>query len=773
MSLVVKAKNYLQANLPAIFTSLVIGLFLLPSIFRFQSLYWGTPALQFIPWRIFAFEEISQGRIPFFNPYNGMNAPFLANYQSAFFYPPGWLLFVFGIFGGNSMIAWGFGVLNYLHMVWAAFGMMLLARELGISKFGQTVSAVAFACSQLFLSRQGFISMIWTAAWFPWLILLIEKQRLPYSSKNSRGLVLCVGFMLLAGHAQWSAYQLLFGAIWWVWRCFTDQARRTVIINQSLNLVRDIALGIGLASIQLIPTAELLINSQRASSVDYELAMTYSFWPWRLLTLFLPNLFGNPGTGNYWGYGAYWEDAYYFGVLPAILLFLSLRAFFRRWENDGETKQLALFLWGSAVVSTILAMGKNTPIFPFLYRHIPGFDMFQAPARLMLLAVFSFSLLAGLGWRYWNKPEGGHLYWTRLGTAGSAAIAVTSLVIHRMGIIERESISLAFFVLGIFLFLYGVLSLTIGMEGVKKKIWILIVFLFVPVDLYVANIGIIPWIDAHFFRIDQSKPMTAEKNSDPFVYFPEQDLYNIKFNKFLKFADFGNKATHYDLRKNIIPDINIIDHIPVLNNFDPLLPSQYVTFMNYLDKLPVEAQEAWLHDLGISVRMSANKQNEAVFEYLQSDFKPVVWTNCAIYSSGGNKSLEKVNEQILAQGTDYSHQNRCAIVLEKTDLTGSIDLNTNANIAIISTSPQKIVVDITADVDGWVTFRRSWYPGWKTRIDGEDAKDPVITDVNFMGMAVPAGKHRLELFYYPAVFYIGLMISAVSLGFWGYLTVKN
>ena len=763
----VKVKNYLHTNLPAIYTSLVIGLFLLPSIFRFQSLYWGTPALQFIPWRVFAFEEISQGRIPFFNPYNGMNAPFLANYQSALFYPPGWLLFVFGIIGGNSMIAWGFGVLNFLHLVWAAFGMMLLARELGIGKFGQTVGAIVFACSQIFLSRQGFISMIWTAAWFPWLIIWIEKYRQPCSKKTSRGLVLCVGFMLLAGHAQWSAYQLIFGAVWWIWRCFTDRARRMVIINQSVHLVRDMALGIGLASVQLIPTAELLVNSQRASSVDYELAMTYSFWPWRLLTLFLPNLFGNPGVGNYWGYGAYWEDAFYFGVLPAILLLLSLRSIFQHWEKNVEIKQLALFLWGCAVVSIILAMGKNTPIFPFLYRHIPGFDMFQAPARLMLLAIFPFALLVGLGSNYWIKPEGRRLYWTRLGTAGSADIAVTSLVIFRMGSIEKESIPIAFFLLGIYLFLCGLLSLTIGAEGVKRKIWILIVFSFVPVDLYLANNEVTPWIDANFFQTDQS--MMNKHKSESFVYFIEQDLYNIKFNKFLKFADFGNNATHYELRKNFIPDINIIDHIPVLNNFDPLLPAQYVTYMNYLDKLPIDVQKEWLRDLGISVIVSADKQNEAVFELLQSDSKPVVWTNCAIHSVDVIEAMEKLDEQILTQRDARSHRNRCAIVLEKTDLDETTDLNANGHIATISTSPQKIVVDINADVEGWVTFRRSWYPGWKIRIDGGESIPPVLTDGNFMGISVPAGKHRVELFYFPVVFYIGLVGSVVSLVLLGLL----
>jgi hypothetical protein len=418
-------------------------------------------------------------------------------------------------------------------------------------------------------------------------------------------------------------------------------------------------------------------------------------------------------------------------------------------------------------------MGKNTPIFPFLYHYIPGFDMFQAPARLMLLAVFSFALLAGIGSNYWIKPEGKRLYWTRLGTAGSAAIALTSIVIYRMGSVEKDSIPIAFFVLGIFLFLYGVLSLTNGMQGVKKKIWILIVFTFIPVDLYISNNGVIPWIDANFFRPDYSISLASKNNNELFVYFPEQDLYNIKFNKFLKFSDFGNKATHYELRKNFIPDINIIDHIPILNNFDPLLPSHYVNFMNYLDNLPIEAQKAWLRDLGISVRVSANNQNEAILEHLQAGSKAVVWANCAIYSEDENNAFEKMDEQILAQVTGNSHQNRCAVVLEKTDLPKTFDSNSYASVETILSTPQQIVVDINADTEGWVTFRRSWFPGWKLRIDEGEALLPVLTDANFMGISVPAGKHRVELFYFPTVFYIGLVVSTISLVLWGLLELQN
>ncbi len=760
--MVERAKNFIQDNLPAIFTSLVLGLFFFVPIFKFQSLYWGTPALQFIPWRIFAFEEISSGRIAFFNPYNGMYAPLLANFQSALFYPPGWILFVLGFIGGNSTIAWGFGVLNYLHMAWAALGMMFLARELGISKFGQTISCVVFACSQVIISRQGFISMIWTIAWFPWFIFFIEKHRHSNLSKINRGVVVCVGLLLLAGHAQWAAYQLFFGAAWWCWRFFTDIKKWDLVVKKSLYLVRDVALGIGLACVQLMPTAELLFNSQRASSVDYELAMTYSFWPWRLLTLFLPNIYGSPGQGNYWGYGAYWEDAFYFGVLPAILLLFSIRALFRRKENDSESFHLALFLWGIALIAILLAMGKNTPVFPFLYRHIPGFDMFQAPARLMLLAVFCFALLAGLGSRYWKKPEGKSLYWTRLGTAGGAAIVVTSFVIGRLGIVEKKSIPDAFLTLGAFLLLFGVLSLTIGVKGGMKNAWILITFFSLAVDVHIANKGIIPWIDAAIFQTNQIK------HEEGFVYYPEQDLYNIKFNKFLKFSDFRNIDVHHELRSNFIPDINLIDHIPVLNNFDPLLPARYVDFMNFLEELPDEDQKAWLQDLGVSVRGRSDEQNEAIFETLQTDLKPIAWTSCAVYSSDNNEIFLKLNEQILAQNDVDNSQTRCAIVSQKSNLAEIPVPDANQTIKIYSATPQKVELDINASVQGWLTFRRSWYPGWKIKIDEGEAQKPVLTDGNFLGIEVPAGEHRVELFYDPITFRIGLFISIISFGIIGF-----
>ncbi len=60
-------------------------------LLRGETLFWGLPTLQFYPWRQFAFEQISEGHLPTWNPYLGAGAPLLANYQTAIFYPPNWL----------------------------------------------------------------------------------------------------------------------------------------------------------------------------------------------------------------------------------------------------------------------------------------------------------------------------------------------------------------------------------------------------------------------------------------------------------------------------------------------------------------------------------------------------------------------------------------------------------------------------------------------------------------------------------------------------------
>ena len=78
-------RNWILVVLPAL---ALFG----PMLLAGRSLFWGTPMLQFIPWREFALETINNGHFPLWNPALGMGAPLIANYHSAVVYTPTWVL---------------------------------------------------------------------------------------------------------------------------------------------------------------------------------------------------------------------------------------------------------------------------------------------------------------------------------------------------------------------------------------------------------------------------------------------------------------------------------------------------------------------------------------------------------------------------------------------------------------------------------------------------------------------------------------------------------
>ena len=304
-----------------------------PLLLRGEALFWGTPFLQFVPWRSWAWETLSSGHLPLWNPLVGMGAPLAANYQSALFYPPNWLLLILAAAGGPAWLAWGGTLLVIAHLAWSGVGMAWLVRRLGMNPLAQVVSGLAFGMGGYLVARAGFFSINAAVSWLPWILAAGTRLAVPdgLASSDAVGkgwrslamrtlpLAICLAFQLLAGHAQTAFYTLLLLAAWtclWGWLL----ARWKGLRQAAAGLVLAVGLGAALAAIQLFPTAEYLQQSQRSSSVDFNYAMNYSFFPLRFLTLLAPNLLGSPAWGNYLlKADNYWEDAVYIGLLPLLL----------------------------------------------------------------------------------------------------------------------------------------------------------------------------------------------------------------------------------------------------------------------------------------------------------------------------------------------------------------------------------------------------------------------------------------------------------------------
>ena len=735
-----------------------------PAIFRGQALIWGTPSLQFIPWRILAWEQIQAGIWPFWNPLNGMGAPLLANYQLAFFYPPGWPLYALQLLGGSAWLAWGHTLLLVAHLVWAGFGTARLVRRLGLGELPQVVAGLAFSLSAYLVARAGFFSMVWSAAWLPWILVCVDRLAaagLPAKRWQAVGwLGLCVGMQLLSGHAQLTWYSLIFAGGWTLVAGYSAGRWTRMAVTAGYALVGVLA-GAALAAVQLIPTFELLMQSQRAAAVDFDFAMTYSFWPWRLLTFLAPSFFGNPAYGDYWGYASYWEDAVYIGLLPFFMALTSLK-----WIRSGKSAdqfQRGLpakvrFLWLAALAGILLALGKNTPIFPFLYRNVPTFDMFQAPARYMLWPVFSLSVLCAVGLEKWKRPTGKAMRRLRRVPVILAAVAIGA----GMAILFVPGIKISF-IYSVFgwcllaLFFVGLLQRQPADTEVRThEKWTWAVAILVGFDLLIAGWGQNPATAASFFVTTAlpGEPIQVESAGRLFV--DEETERRLKFDRFLRFEDYRPVENWIGMRAAQLPNLNILDGKASANNFDPLRPARYDRWMEYISSLQPEARLPWLKMMNVTEIESILPDESQTFE-----FNPIEggqrfrFISCAVIARDEMDAWEKTR-QMVENGLDQ-------IVIE-TDGVESLDcsLKSNDKINILSERADRLVISIATDVNGWLSIADTWYPGWKASIDGMDV---ILYRANyaFRGIRIPAGNHTVVIHYQPDWWQPAVLVSMAGL----------
>jgi hypothetical protein len=759
----------------------------------------------------------------------GMGAPLIANYQTALFYPPTWVYFLLYSLGGVSYMAWGQAVMVVLHLSWAAMGMALLVRQLGLGKLAQIIGGLAFGLSGYLVSRAGFLSINAAVAWMPWILLGVTKlveavggtlQSSAHlrESKQPRKLFevfsafllleLSLTMQLLAGHAQTVWYTLVLASVWVVYLAFMA-FRRCVRSEKSANTERpeevngdevngnlpdmenqikrtatrslvilfllfgtSIILAVGLAAVQLLPTAEYLLQSQRSAAVEFDFAMSYSFWPWRFLTFIAPDLYGSPVSGDYWGYANYWEDAVYIGLIPFILAIMTLISRGRRTGNNKFINPAFVgFLFILILVTFLIALGRNTPVFPWLYKYIPTFDMFQAPTRLSIIAVFCLTLLAAIGADTWRRPGERGKYWLRLGVMAAAAITVGAgaalLVSRTLDLGIRPSFIRATALLGFWGVGLGVLALK-APEKDSPKLgigkwgwWQWAVVLWVAADLIVAGWGLNPGVDLSVY----SDPSPSAEEVDRMLdggrlYLPSDEEEQLKFERFLRFdtfQPFDNGEGWTSLRAALLPNVTILDAIPSANNFDPLIPGRYANWIDILQEVDHGTREQMLNLMGVKVVESIDSTQEFGVRFDGREaFPHYRLVPCGLAVETGPEALEMI------QGGHVDFQREVILESDDTVSKPNCDVEAEVDISVKSEFPNKSILAINSPNPGYLVMADVWYPGWQSFVDGRQT--PILkANYLFRAIALPEGEHEVIIAFKPKWFYTGAAVSGFSL----------
>lgn len=412
-----------------------------PLLLTNRVLATGDAFTYFTPYRDYANAALSAGRLPLWNPYLFLGVPFLANPQTAIFYPLHWPLIALP--AAQSLLA-----ALALHLWLTGMGAVVYGRQVArLGWLAAVTIGLIWSLSGYVGARAGQINQVSVIAWLPWLLTLLELSAprwrltadgLPTDQMGLRfrwlafaALALVIALQLLAGHTQSSFINLtglLLAAVWpglaalllLLWTAVRRQRSRLewaalhAAAGRVLVVLSAVALGFALSAVQLLPTLELSELSIRSGGLSWREAVSFSLQPRGLLLTLLPSYGEN--LADHFATPAYGEYVAYVGVVGLLLALLALA----RWRNSAGRRPLSS-PWGLAAALALaglaLALGAFNPLYLILVKIVPGFDLFRAPARWMALYTFGVSVLAGYGvaalaqvrlaqWRWPGLPQG-------------------------------------------------------------------------------------------------------------------------------------------------------------------------------------------------------------------------------------------------------------------------------------------------------------------------------------------------------------------------------
>jgi hypothetical protein len=324
---------------------------------------------QYYPWRLYAARILHQGQIPLWNPYQFSGTPFVANLQSAVFYPLNMPFWIFDV-------RYAFGISAALHTLLAAFGTYFLAQRWKLSRPASLLAAIGFAFCGYLASWFVLPTLADTACWLPLLILLLEVTADAPDGKCWSRLALlslALACAVLAGHVQIFLYivaALILRALF-----FTKPFR-------ALGLL--ILAGIwsfALAALQILPTLELAKLGHRAGGAGTVEAWNQFIAPRALQWSDLPSLFVPQ-----WPFLSFNENFAYTGIIICLLAIIGIVMVIKRRSRQGG------FAAALAVFGLLYALA--TPLAEVIFLYVPGIAQMGGPGRALLLWSFGAAMLA-------------------------------------------------------------------------------------------------------------------------------------------------------------------------------------------------------------------------------------------------------------------------------------------------------------------------------------------------------------------------------------------
>ncbi len=688
------------------------------------SLRQGDFSGQFVAFGAYQYERMSQGEIPLWNPWNNGGMPFLADPQTAVFYPPRLLTIALsGMAGG-----WSYHALELemaVHVLAFTLMMYLLLRRMTRHLHGSVPGALLAAI----ISGYGG----WTSGYAPLQLAILESGIwLPvamlgvYEVTEARptrwrwlllsGLALALSW--LAGHSQ-TSWQLSLALVAWIaWRTWEKRLRWHLFLRMAAAVT---LLAFGLAAVQLLPGLEYLLHTGRAA-LGYD-AKGNGFPVRDLLQLLFPaqlSLF----------------SPLYIGIAGLVLVLIALQ----------QGLRTVRFWLLTALFALSLSLGKNAALFPALYNLLPGLRWFRGQERAAYLVSHSLAIAAGLSLAQLGSAADNTSRWHDARRILIVIILSSVLVMALApggwpGVETPDMLGAALFTLLL------AAAIWLAIRGVMLRratpVWSWLLLGLLIFDLFTVNMdasgtweGVTPEL-----QLSMAPPplvaVVLQDQDEPFRVDGFRGLHD-NFGSLYQLADMRGISPLF-----LSGPWALIGHEAINPRAWELFAVRYV----YSDwhELPVPAHQV----------MEGYDRYGAISLHRLDDPRP--WAHLL-------RLVEIVSsdEAAYSRLADPAFAARHTVLLNQMPLPLPDEQASGGTATITRFSPERIEIEVDTPGAAVLSLAHPHYPGWEARVSGEPAELlPAYGALS--AIALPAGQHVIELNYSPLSLRIGGLLSLLTL----------
>lgn len=721
---------------------------------------------QFFLWKYLTIDIFRTGNWPLWNPYSFTGTPLLATYHSASLYPLNLVLLL------PKYLGWGIFISSQTLI--SAICMYLLLSIFVKSKLARLTGSIIYSLSGPMTTWLELGTAVHAMAWLPLAFWSLEKFRSDFKFRYILFLISSAVLIILSGNAQVSIYSLVLIFLY-IFIIF-----KGIKIQISLLPFFGLILSILLASLQVLPTMDLLGKSIRISEnytqeSNFGLLTSSDF-----LKFFVADIWGNPVTRNYWGSLNYSETSGFLGTLTLPLFIFS----FLYLEKTPRTK-FFIFIY---LLSLCLAF--DNPLSKLIYRFNFPFLTSSYASRILFISNFTISILSSLTInQILLKKEWHRLFNCLIWSFSTISGLLLSVII-------------------ICIFIYTNIHLSPNLEIYLKD----------PLNNLTtsARNSIIPFglITSALLAIIILNKLRLKSLQTKKLFFLsliifglitiDLSRYFLKFNPFVKTELIFPQVEELDFFKKrpgvfrvgrehaqILPPNTWIPYgIQSIEGYDPLYLLSYAKFINFLNNGKVDGistsryaelssnyQSPYLDSANVKyfVGLLRNQNGDAGGEVISGKFKEtgykIIYKGKSFVIFQNPYSLERVYfaknfllggeqeiDNIFIESNNFNPKQTALI---STDL-GLKKVTGKGKASIIFYSPNKVVIKTKTNSDELLVLADQFDDGWKAKVDGNEAS-VARANLIFRAVKIPKGEHKIEFYYWPKSFDLGLKLSTISL----------